>query len=101
MPKFHRGLDRFDLLSELNDLAWWYDELAEMAKIVSGEEARVGAIEPMMRREGEANSEGVPPAYADQPSPGSRTNTSTTTRKRPTVDDPLEESLHAKLTQEE
>ena len=34
MPKFHRGLDRFDLLSELNDLAWWYDELAEMAKIV-------------------------------------------------------------------
>ncbi len=63
-------------------------------RLSSGEEARVGAVEPMMRK---ANSEGVPPAYADQPS-SSRTNTSTSTRKRPTVGDPLEESLHAKVT---
>jgi len=34
MPKFDKDLSRSHLLSQLHDLAWWHDELAEMARIV-------------------------------------------------------------------
>ena len=92
MPKYHQDLDTRHLLSELNDLAWWYDELAGMERIlgiVSDEEARAGAD----------NSEEVIPAYSSGSSmnASSSTSTSTTTRKRPAVDDPLEESRTAKV----
>ena len=96
VPYLPKDLDRSYLLSELNDLAWWYDELARIEKIlgiVSDEEARASAD----------NSEGVfIPACADQRGSGSSmasssTATSTTTRKRPAVDDPLGESRTAKV----
>ena len=65
MPKLDKDLSRFHLLSQLHDLAWWHDELAEITRIVSGEEVKAGAVEPMIRREGEANSEQVALPVAD------------------------------------
>jgi len=65
MPKSNRKLRSYHLFSQLHDLAWWHDELAEMAMIVNGEKAKAGAVEPMIRREGEANSEEVALPVAD------------------------------------